>query len=195
MVSGRRSATGWPNVRSLYQECSLRSCCCCCCSGPTWDRVEPYWLGLDDSLPSENINFYPPFTRNRIVARDEPSSGSFWKGNFVDFWHPGVWRIRDPRGQRVVSEQKRVSLRVNGAYPDWTYMRHVDMRAGAMRIGRGQCPMTDAGPLVVRCDRSVRNSGFCVVAIHRDPQKFVELFNMAPDKTGWICYVLGPAAD
>jgi len=67
-----------------------------------------------------------------IIARDEPLSSSFQIGDVVEYWHRGEYRIRDPKDKRVLSEQRKVALRVSGTYPKWDYMLNID---GSGRTG------------------------------------------------------------
>jgi hypothetical protein len=61
-----------------------------------------------------------------IIARDEPTYGPVQQGDFVEYWHRGEFRVRDPKTQAFCPQRKQLWCRVRGLHPDFTYEPHID---------------------------------------------------------------------
>ena len=92
----------------------------------------------DDNDPDDRAEASSPGdlaglgTTWHIIARDEPSSGPFQVGDFVEYWHRGEFQVRDPKTRIALPARKQIYLRVNGTFPNWSYRQSIDATTGNM---------------------------------------------------------------
>jgi hypothetical protein len=65
-------------------------------------------------------------TRWDIVAVDMPEYSPMQVGDFIEYWHRGEFRIRDPKSGMIFPQRKQLFCRVSGLYPNFVYHPSID---------------------------------------------------------------------
>lgn len=103
---------------------------------PRSDPRSKNFLSDDDNTPDTPAPYDSDLaglgTEWHIIARDEPSSGPFQQGDFVEYWHRGEFQVRIPKTATVLPQRQQIYLRVNGTFPNWQYVQAIDETIAGM---------------------------------------------------------------
>jgi len=61
-----------------------------------------------------------------IVAVDMPEYSPMQAGDYLEYWHRGEFRIRDPQTGMICPQRKQLFCRVGGLYPNFVYTPAID---------------------------------------------------------------------